>query len=247
MIRVGIVGGTGKLGKDIIRLLIEHTEITLGAVVARKNNPFAGKELGSLIESQITDIIIQDDILGASEKCDLYIDCTNVDSFMENYDAYVLGNKPVIIATTGFESKDMEKINLLAESIPVVICPNFSIGVYKFLKLIKLAASEFCIDANIDILEYHHKFKKDKPSGTAIEIAKTIRESGFEEQINVHSVRAGNIVGEHSVLFTTDDNERIEISHKIYSRDGFSRGVMETIKWIIDKDVGLYGIEDIFK
>lgn len=247
MIRVGIIGGTGKLGRDIIRLLIEHEEITLGAVIARKNNPFVGMEVGSLIDSQFTDIIIYDDLLGTSETCDVYIDCTSADSFMENYDAYVLGNKPVIIATTGFESKHMERINMLAESIPVVICPNFSIGVYKFLKLIKLAASEFCINTDIEILEYHHKFKKDKPSGTAKAIANTIRESGYEEQINIHSVRAGDIIGEHSVLFTTNDNERIEISHKIYSRDGFSRGVMETIKWIINKDIGLYGMEDIFK
>lgn len=105
---------------------------------------------------------------------------------------------------------------MLAESIPLVICPNFSIGVYKFLKSIKLASIGFSINTDINILEYHHKFKKDKPSGTAIAIANTIRESGFEERINIHSVRAGNIVGEHSVLFTTNDNERIEISHKIY-------------------------------
>ena len=247
MIRVGIVGGTGKLGRDIIRLLIDHEEITLGAVIARKNNSFVGKDLGILIDSQITNIIIDDDILAASKKCDVYIDCTNADSFMENYDAYILGDKPVIIATTGFESKHMERITMLAESIPVVICPNFSIGVYKFLKLIKLASIEFNINTDIDILEYHHKLKKDKPSGTAIAIANTIRESGFEEQININSVRAGNIIGEHSVLFTTSDNERIEISHKIYSREGFSRGVIETIKWIINKDTGLFGIEDVFK
>lgn len=246
MIRVGIVGGTGKLGSDIIRLLMDHNEITLGAVIARKINPFVGKDVGSIIDKQNTDIRIQDDVLGSREKCDVYIDCTNADSFINNYEAYVLSNKPVIIATTGFDSKQMRKIHELAESIPVVICPNFCIGVYKFLKLIRLAAIEYGLNADIDIFEYHHKHKKDKPSGTAMAIASTIRDTGREEHIHLHSVRAGNIIGEHSILFT-NDNERIEISHKIYSREGFSRGVIETIKWMIHQEAGLFGIEDIIR
>ena len=126
------------------------------------------------------------------------------------------------------------------------MCPNFSIGVYKFLKLIRLAATEFGVDSDIDIIEYHHKFKKDKPSGTAMAIEQSIRDTGVRELIHTHSIRSGNIIGEHSVLFTTKDNERIEISHKIYSREGFSKGVIDTIKWISNKESGLFGIEDIF-
>lgn len=246
MIRVGIVGGTGKLGRDIIKLLLDQADISIGAVIARRNNPYVGKDLGALIDDRSTNIVIQDNITDTIEKCDLYIDCTTADSTMTNYDAYSLANKPVVIATTGFTQGDIERIAKLSVSMPIVICPNFSIGVYKFLKLIKLAAEEFGLISDLDIFEYHHKFKKDKPSGTAIAIANTIRDSGIEDQISIHSVRSGNIIGEHSVLFTTNDNERIEISHKIYSREGFSKGVIQTIKWISRKQSGLYGIEDIF-
>lgn len=247
MIKVGIVGGTGKLGKDIIKLLSDQTDILIGAVVARKGNPFVGNDLGSLIDGLFPNILIEDNIPDSINKCDIYIDCTSAEAMMSNYDAYRLANKPVIIATTGFNTEDIERLSTLSSSIPIVICPNFSIGVFKFLKLNKLAATEFGMNSDIDIFEYHHKYKKDKPSGTAIAIAHSIKDTGLEDPINIHSVRSGNIIGEHSVMFTTNDNERIEIAHKIYSRAGFSKGVIETIKWISSKQAGLYGIEDIFE
>ncbi|WP_040952071.1 4-hydroxy-tetrahydrodipicolinate reductase [Gorillibacterium massiliense] len=248
MTRVGIVGGTGKLGRDIVKMLIDHKEISIGAVVTRKGSSFVGKDLSTLTDNGIAGVVIEDELLGTGDKCDLYMDCTSADSFLDNYDAYVENKRPVIFATTGFEPVHMDKIQQLAERVPVVVCPNFSIGVYKFLKLIKLAAVEFGVSADIDIIEYHHKFKKDKPSGTALAIADALRDSGFERDITMHSVRAGNIIGEHHVQLTTDDNERIEISHKAYSREGFSKGVLETIHWIMQKEeAGLYGIGDIFR
>ena len=248
MIRVGIVGGTGKLGKDIIALLLDNKEISIGAVIVRRNKPYIGKDIGLLVDNRMTNIRMIDNILASRDCCDLYIDCTNADSFIEeNYDSYVLVNKPVIIATTGFNPSQIERISLLAQSTSVVICPNFSIGVYKFLKLVEMAACEFGPNADIDVFEYHHKFKKDQPSGTASKIVETIKGAGIENTIHIHSVRAGEIIGEHSVLFTTNENERFEISHKIYSRDSFSKGVIETIKWISHKEVGLFGLEDIFQ
>lgn len=246
MIRVGVVGGTGRLGRDIIKLIVEREDIVVGAVTTRSNNLFAGKDVGSLVDDRIVGTIIRDNLVETIEYCDVYIDCTIAEAFMENYDTYLLAGKPVIIATTGFSEQELERIKILGRAIPVAICPNFSIGVYKFLKLIKLAAKEFGVDADIDVFEYHHKYKKDKPSGTAVQMVNSIRDSGIDEPINIHSVRAGNIIGEHSVLFTTSDNERIELSHKIYAREGFSRGVVTAIKWIADKEAGLYGLEDIF-
>lgn len=247
MIRVGIVGGTGKLGKDILGLLLDHTEITVGAVIVRKSNRDIGRDIGFLIDNRLTNIHIVDDILESSDHCDVYIDCTNANSFInDNYDAYVLVNKPIIIATTGFNSDHIEQISKLAQSTAVVICPNFSIGVLKFLKLVEMAAREFGMNSDIDIFELHHKHKIDKPSGTAIKMVDTIKGTGVEDDISIHSVRAGNIIGEHSVVFTTDENERIELSHKIYSRESFAKGVIQTIKWIVHNGTGLYGLEDIF-
>jgi 4-hydroxy-tetrahydrodipicolinate reductase len=247
MIKVGIVGGTGKLGKDILGLLLDHEEMEVGAVITRRNNKYVGGDAGALTDNRTTGITVTDDILAAKDCCDLFIDCTNAQAFMEdNYGAYVLTNKPVIVATTGFNAQDTDKIARLAQSAAVVICPNFSIGVFQFLKLVRLAAREFGIHSDIDIFDYHHKMKKDKPSGTALKIRDAIQDTGLETPIAIHSVRAGHMIGEHSVLFTTEENERIELSHKIYSREGFSRGVITAIKWINQRETGLYGLEDIF-
>lgn len=247
MIKVGIIGGTGKLGRDIIAVLSGQEEIAVGAVVTRRGNSYAGQALDTLVPQADGSIIIRDSISEAAEFSDLFIDCTSARTMMDdNFRSYSLANRPLIVATTGFNAEDLERIAELSAAIPVVMCPNFSIGVYRFLKLVRLAAVEFGMNADIDILESHHKYKKDKPSGTALAIQKAIGSTGVEAPVTIHSVRAGNIIGEHSVMFTTGDNERIELSHKVYSRQGFSQGVISTVKWIADKQPGLFGIADIF-
>jgi 4-hydroxy-tetrahydrodipicolinate reductase len=250
MIKVGVVGATGKLGKDILRLLYNHNEISLSAAISRKNNSFIGKDIATLIDSnESMGTLVMDDIIAARSSCDVFIDCTNADAFMDNYDSYMITNKPIIIATTGFNPSQMERLNKLAQSVPVAICPNFSIGVYKFLRLIQMASNELGEFSDIDIIEHHHKYKRDKPSGTALKMAEIVRMGVDDTDLNIqiHSIRAGNIVGEHTIQFTTSDNERIEISHKAYSREAFSRGVIEAIKWIRNRENGLYGMEDIFQ
>jgi 4-hydroxy-tetrahydrodipicolinate reductase len=250
MLKVGIAGGTGKLGKDILAQLLDHGEIAVGAVIARRGNPFVGKDAGALIGRLPVGVEISGELASTRDCCDVYIDCTNADAFRTNAEAYLAAGKPVIIATTGFDAEGHDSIGLLARNVPVVVCPNFSIGVYKFLKLVRLAAEMLDSDMDIDILEYHHKQKKDMPSGTAKKLADTIREvrgnTGSATEVSIHSIRAGNLIGEHSVSFINGENERIELSHKIFSRDSFAKGIVQTVKWIHEQDVGLYGIEDIF-
>lgn len=161
MIRVGVVGGTGKLGREIIRLLMNHADLSLGAVITRKGNVLVGEDAGCLVDGRKTGIVIQDQILATIDQCDMYIDCTNAEALLaENDRAYSIACKPVVIATTGLINEDMERIEKLSESMPIVVCPNFSIGVYKFLKLVQLAATEFGNYSDIDIFEYHHKTER---------------------------------------------------------------------------------------
>lgn len=248
MLRVGIVGGTGKLGRDIAGLMPSRTDMKAGAIIGRKGNPLIGQDAGVLLGGGETGLRITDDIPASKEECDLYIDCTYAKALMEeNLPAYALLNKPLIVATTGFSAEDLERLAGLAKSMPVAICPNFSIGVFKFLKLVRLAALEFGMHADIDITDIHHKMKKDQPSGTAKKIRDTILGTGVDAPVSLHSIRAGHVIGEHSVLFTTPENERIELSHKVYSREGFAQGVFTVIRWISRQQPGLYGLEDIFQ
>lgn len=252
MIRAGIVGGTGKLGKDILSLLWERGEVQIGAVVVRPGHPLIGSDACSLIDGRVTNAFVTDDLLQAAQHCDVLIDCANAEAFGGHYDAYFSANKPIVVATTGFSAEDMEKMKRLANFMPIVLCPNFSIGVYKFIKLVEYAARLLDSDMDVDIFDYHHKWKKDKPSGTAQKLAETIEaafvgSAGREGDIPIHSVRAGSIVGEHRVLFVNEDNERIELSHQIFSRKSFAKGVVQTVKWIKNQEKGLFGIEDIFQ
>ena len=250
MIRVGIVGGTGKLGKEILQLLQENKELQVGAVLARKQSPYIGMDARVLLDAPCeVGVPVTDDIIASRETCDIYIDCTHLDAFIEsNYESYLAAGKPLIIATTGFGRAEHEdRLQRLSQIIPVLLCPNFSIGVYKFLKLVELAAREFGINSDIDILEIHHTEKKDCPSGTEVKMVQTIRDAGVDKDIPVHSMRSGDTVGEHTVMFATDQNERIEISHKLFSRKGLSQGVIRSVHWIISQQSGLYGLEDIYK
>lgn len=252
MLKVGIVGGTGKLGREVVSALLECKESTVGAVIARKGNPMVGSDIGSLVGRPNVHLTVTDDLMESSGNCDLYIDCTSAEAFTENYDAYFAVNKPIIVATTGFDESTQENIRRLSGYVPIVLCPNFSIGVYRFLKLVRYAVREFGSSMDIEIMDYHHKQKKDKPSGTAFQIAQAIRKVQGEcpdcpeEPIAIHSIRAGNLVGEHRVLFVNSENERFELSHQLASRDSFAQGVVTAIRWIHGKEKGLHGMDDIF-
>lgn len=250
MVRAGIVGGTGKLGKDILAQLLDRKDLAVGAVVARRESPFVGSDAASLVGRLPAGIPVCAGVEEAADRCDIYIDCTNAEAFRTNVRAYQAAGKPVIVATTGFGTDEQEGLGILSRQVPVVICPNFSLGVYKFLKLVRFAAELFDSDMDVDILEYHHKQKKDIPSGTARRMAELIGEvhgkPGTEGRIAVHSIRAGNLIGEHSVSFINGENERIELSHHIFSRESFAKGVIRTVEWIMDQKAGLYGMEDIF-
>lgn len=248
MLRVGIVGGTGKLGKDIIDLLLESKEIAVGAVVTRKDNQYVGCDIGSLVGRQLAKIAVTDDILKSTDGCDVLIDCTSAEALENNFNAYLVIKKPIIIATTGFGEETQAKVREMSMYVPVVYCPNFSIGVYKFIKLLKYAALELGADTDIEIIESHHNTKKDKPSGTAKKIAEAITgQLKRDSDIPIHSIRAGSIVGEHTVIFANSEGEQIEMTHRLTSRSSCAKGIVMAVNWIIDKENGLYGIEDIFQ
>lgn len=245
MLKIGIVGGTGKLGRQLVEFLLVSDKLKIGAVAARPGNQFVGVDVGVLVGQGEIGQTVVDDL--AATNCDVYIDCTNAAGFNSNYVGYVQLKKPLIIATTGLDGAAMEKVATLAETAPVLVCPNFSLGVYKFLRIVSQAARELAeLEPDIVIIEAHHMSKKDQPSGTAKRLAECIAAQGIApEKIAVQSIRAGNIIGEHTVMFVTED-ERIELTHRAASRSGFAKGVVKAIEWLVQQQNGLYQIDDLF-
>lgn len=169
MIKIAVVGCTGKLGSAIMKNALKCTEVDVCYAIARKGNQFVGKTISELIGGN-SNLSIIDDIKAASD-CDIYIDCTNAETFMSSsYFKYEKMQKPLIIATTAFSMEDIEKINLLAADIPIFMAGNFSVALHNFIKTIKFYARKISLDTDIQIVEYHHNQKKDAPSGTAFMI-----------------------------------------------------------------------------
>ena len=246
MIKIAIVGCTGKLGSAIMTNALKSTDVEVCYAVARKGNPFVGRSVSELIGGK-SELLIIDDIELAN-NCDIYIDCTNAETFMNiSYSKYEKMQKPLIIATTAFSVEDIEKINQLATNIPVFMSGNFSVALHDFIETIKFYARKISLDTDIQIVEYHHNQKKDAPSGTALMIKEALLDANNtidREKITICSIRGGNIFGEHEVIFANCKDEVVTFKHQVSSREPFADGAIEVSKWIINQTNGLYNMDD---
>lgn len=222
--KIGVVGGKGKLGSNIYNN-IENSREELEAIIIESNN----------------------ELLETKENIDVYIDCTTANAFMQNYKAYKEIGKPIVIATTGFSEGELESISELSKNIPIIKSSNFSIGVYKYLKIIKYAASVFGDDFEIGIIEKHHKNKKDRPSGTAKEMLRVIHEVNPNKKVEIESVRLADIIGQHELYFCGKGGEVIELSHRIFNRESFANGAIFAARWILNMKNGLYSMSDMLE
>lgn len=246
MIKIAIVGCTGKLGSAIMKSALKSTDVEVCYAIARKGNQFVGKSISELIGGKC-DLSIIDDIEAATD-CDIYIDCTNAETFMNNsYSKYEKMQKPLIIATTAFTKEDIEKIVLLAINIPVFMSGNFSVALHDFIETIKFYARRISPDTDVQIVEYHHNHKKDAPSGTALMIKDALLDANntiSKDKVSICSIRGGNIFGEHEVIFANCKDEVVTFKHQVSSREPFADGAIEMSKWIIKQAKGLYGMDD---
>lgn len=218
---IGVVGGKGRFGSSIYSLI-------------KKRNEFEALVIESTQE-----------LISSRGKVDVYIDATTSEAFMQNYHSYRVLSKPIVIATTGFTPMQLKYIENLSRFIPIIKAANFSIGGYKHLKIVEYAANILSDEYNIGIIEKHNENKKDRPSGTAREILKTLKYIKPSKQIRAESIRLFDIIGEHEVYFNKDGVETIEISHRAFNRESFASGTVDAARWIIDKEKGLYSLEDM--
>jgi len=246
MLKLAIVGCTGKLGSTILKNILQRSDVEIGAAIARKGNLYVGRPISELIGGKYELAIIDD--IELAKECDIFIDCTNADTFIKNSLAkYERLGKALVIATTAFSNDDMQKIRVLAQRIPVFMSGNFSIALHDFIETIKFASKRISDDTDIQIVEYHHNQKKDAPSGTAIMIKDALLNANTklsDNKINICSIRGGNIFGEHEVIFANCKDEVITFKHQVSSRETFADGAIEVAIWTTKQKNGLYNMDD---
>jgi 4-hydroxy-tetrahydrodipicolinate reductase len=217
-----LIGAAGRMGKTIVDLARTDREIDIVAQC----------DLGDSIES-------------AMQDCDVAIDFSHADAITEICRAALHCNKPLVIGTTGHSQEQRRTIQDTARSLPIVFASNFGIGVNVLFWLTRKAAERFGDDFSAEIVETHHQTKRDAPSGTAKTLAELLKAARqTENEIPIQSIREGDVVGEHSVIFSGPD-ERLELTHRAGSREIFARGALRAAKWIMGRPAGLYSMQDV--
>src|ERR1043166_1381462 len=221
-VRVLLVGAAGRMGKTIIELAKADPAIEIAAHC----------DLGDSIEPAI-------------KSCDVVIDFSNPDAITEICRAVLQYGKALVIGTTGHSQKQRQLIEDAARSLPIVFASNFSVGVNVLFWLTRKAAELIGQDFNPEIIETHHKMKKDAPSGTAKTLAEILKGARKNQnEISIQSIREGEVVGEHTVVFTAP-GERLDLTKRAASREIFARGALRAAHWIMGKPPGLYSMQDV--
>ena len=239
-VRVLLVGARGRMGQAI--------------------DAAAGSQRGIEISGRVD---VGDTMGDHVSHCDVAIDFSQADATEPNCSACVAAGKPIVIGTTGHSLDQRTRIERAAASIPIVLAPNFSVGVNTLFWLTRKASELLGDGFDIEIVEMHHRLKKDSPSGTAKRLAEVLCEArglSYEDdvahgrrglvgerpanQIGLHAIRGGDVVGDHTVIFASS-GERMELTHKASSRETFAVGALRAAKWIIGKQAGLYSMEDV--
>jgi len=240
MIRIAVVGASGRMGQTIIEAIDQSDKVSLGVTLDKG-----------------------DDLNAVLDQFDVLIDFTRPEATLEYLNACQSSGKSMVIGTTGFSDDQLQAINDAASSMPIVFAPNMSVGVNLSLKLLDMAARVIGEDADIEIVEAHHRHKVDAPSGTALKMGEVVANAlgrdlsecavygreGIEEPrdrqtIGFSTIRGGDVVGEHTVSFFME-GERVEITHKASSRLTFANGAVRAASWLEGQSAGLYSMQDV--
>lgn len=241
MINVGINGAGGRMGATLIRLITEAKDFKLTAAIDRPNHPQIGKDAGIL--AGLSKPIGVKLAASIDKKPDVMIDFSLPVGTMACLDLCKKYKIPLVIGTTGFDKTQLSKIKAASKMIPCLLSPNMSLGANLLFRLGGAAAQTLGPDYDMEIVETHHRFKKDAPSGTAKRLAETVSRAS-KKNIPIHSLRIGDVVGDHTVVFS-NLGERIELTHRVNNRDIFARGAIYAAKLLARAKPGLYSMADI--
>lgn len=243
MIKIVISGISGKMGARIGALAGQDKNIEIAGALEASSNSAVGKDAGEILGIGKINKKVESDFNKVVSSCDVLIEFTGVPVTMEHLEIAVKNKKAMVIGTTGFSKGEIGKINEASKKIPVVFSPNMSVGANLMFKITEEIAKALGENYEAEIVEAHHNQKKDAPSGTAKRLGEAV--SKIKGKIPpIHSVRLGDIVGDHTVMFA-GNGERIELTHRAHSRDAFAKGALDAAKFLIGKNPGLYTMSDV--
>ena len=260
MIQTVVSGACGRMGRTLIRLIAESEDLKLVGAVEAPGHPCMGASVASLAGVEDLGITVTDRL---PDALDVLVDFSLPDGSIERVEACAAAKVPCVVGTTGFSAAQRQRIAAAAQKTAVVLCPNMSIGVNVLFHVAAELARTLGADYDIEIVEAHHRFKKDAPSGTAIKIAEEIARATGRDldeaavhgrgpghpprkpgEIGFHAIRGGDIVGEH-IIYYTGLGERLELKHVAHSRETFARGALRAARWAADRGPGLYSMTDV--
>ncbi len=261
--RVAVVGAAGRMGKNLIEAVGMTKGLELTAATEHPDSSLIGADAGEVAGVGKLGVTIAADLAAVVNDFDVVIDFTGLAPTLNHLSICREHGKKIVIGTTGFDDAQKAQIADASKDIGVVFAPNMSVGVNLCFKLLDMAARVMGDDCDIEIIEAHHRHKLDAPSGTAVRMGEVVADAlgrdlakvavyGREgqtgerdrETIGFETIRAGDVVGEHTVWFATE-GERVEITHKASSRMTFAKGAARAAAWLESKDAGLFDMQDV--
>jgi len=263
MVKVIITGVAGRVGSRILALALEAEDVAVVGAVEQADHPLVGTHIGVNSGTGNPGVIVESDLEHCIDNGDVIIDFTNHAASVEHLKIVAAHHKSIVIGSTGFSEGEHSQIKDMTRNAKCVLSPNMSMGVNIMFNVIASVARILGNDYDMEIVEAHHRLKKDAPSGTALKMARILADSAgrdlnrdavyhrqgmigerSRDEIGIQTLRGGDIVGEHTVMFA-GVGERLEITHRAHNRDNFARGAILAARWVVHQPFGLYDMGDV--
>lgn len=261
-IAVGVNGAAGRMGRRLIGLIAEAEDLKLVSAVEHAGSPALGRDAGAQAGVGDLGVVVSEEF---SPQVDVVVDFSTPAGTLSALRFCLAYQKPIVIGTTGFSEPERAEVEAAGHQIPCLVSPNMSVGVNLLFALVAEVARALGPGYDVEIVETHHRFKKDAPSGTALRLAEAIAEARSQDlsevvvfgrrgrpgerrpgEIGIHAVRAGDVVGEHVVIFSTL-GERVELVHRAHTRDCFARGALSAVRFLVGCPAGRYTMTDVLR
>lgn len=243
MIKVAVAGCAGRMGRALVQAIASSKDLRLTAATVSSQGEI-DIDVGMLAQIKPLGLFPTYHLVEEKSDFDVLIDFTRSEVTLSNVDWCVKHHKKMVIGTTGLDASQRQLITQAAKAIPIVLAPNMSVGLNVCLKLVEEAAKAIGKEADLHIIDVHHRHKKDSPSGTSLQIEAALRKIVADKPIEHASIRSGELVGDHTVLFGLE-GETIEIKHHAVNREIFVKGALRAARWLQNKPAGLYSMADV--
>ena len=263
MIQVVIIGAAGRMGQALLRCIARSERVRLAGAVELSGCPALGRDAGVVAGLPELGVALEADVRAVAARADVLVDFGGHAGVPGNVAAAAAAKKAFVLGTTGLADAEKHAVRQAAAVIPVVWSPNMSVGVNLLFSMVRQAAGVLGAEYDVEIVETHHRFKKDAPSGTALRLGEKVAEGRGQDfravtvfgrqgetgerrrgEIGIHALRGGDVVGDHTVTFAVD-GERVEFTHKASSRESFAMGALRAAEWAAGRAAGLYDMQDV--